>query len=76
MLLVGGSAKLRNLAPFLESELGVPTRVADLLQNIQVTAKSFSQQTLEEVASLFPISIGLGARDLIAVPTAGGKKRR
>lgn len=79
MLLVGGSANLRNLAPFLETELGVPTRVADLMQSVQVSAKSFSPQHLEEVASLFPVCIGLGARDLITVPStgkSGGKKRR
>ena len=76
MLLTGGSARLRNLAPFLETELGVTTRVADLMQYVTVTAKSFSAQHLEEVASLFPISIGLGARDLLVAPGAGSKKRR
>jgi type IV pilus assembly protein PilM len=76
LLLTGGSANLKNLAPFLESELGIPTRVADPLQSVQVTSKNFSQSHLEEVATLFPVCIGLGARDLIAVPNAGGKKRR
>jgi len=71
ILLVGGSARLKNLAPFLEQELGIATRVADPLQNVQVSSKNVSP----ELASLFPISIGLGARELIFVPTAKKKKK-
>ena len=73
MLLVGGSAKLPNLAPFLEAELGIPTRVANPLQNVQVSTKTYSMGQLDDMASLFPVSIGLGARDLISAPAA--KKR-
>jgi type IV pilus assembly protein PilM len=76
ILLVGGTSKLRNLASFLEQELGVPTRVADPLQSVQVSTKHYSQQHLEEIASLFSVSIGLGARDLIAVPGAAGKGKK
>jgi type IV pilus assembly protein PilM len=76
ILLVGGTARLRNLASFLEQELGIPTRVADPLLNVQVTSKNYSREHLEEVASLFPISIGLGARELIFVPTAAKKKKK
>lgn len=71
IMLVGGSAKLKNLAQFLEMELGVPTHVANSLHNVQVTAKSVTPSYAQEVSTLFPISIGLGARDLIADPTAG-----
>ena len=76
ILLVGGTARLKNLAPFLEQELGIPTRVADPLQNVQVTARNYTREHLEEVASLFPISIGLGARELIFAPTAAKKKKK
>ncbi len=76
ILLVGGSARLPGLALFLEQELGIPTRVADPLQNVHVTSKNYSQEHLSEVASLFPISIGLGVRDLIFVPTAAKKKKK
>lgn len=74
VLLTGGSANLRNLAPFVEQELGIPTRVANPLQGINVTSKSYSPDHLAQIGSLFPVSIGLGARDLVATP--GGKKRR
>jgi len=76
ILLVGGTARLKNLAPFLEQELGIPTRIADPLQNVQVTSKNYTREHLEEVASLFPISIGLGARELIFVPAAAKKKKK
>ena len=72
ILLIGGTAKLKNLAPFLEMELGISTKVANPLQNVQVTSKNFSQGHLEEIASLFPVCLGLGVRDLIA--PAGKKK--
>jgi type IV pilus assembly protein PilM len=74
MLLIGGTANLPNLAPYLEAELGIPTRVADPLKIVQVTSKNFSQSHLEELASLFPVSIGLGAYQMAAA-SAGGKKR-
>ena len=76
LLLVGGSAKLKNLAQFLEMELGVTTRVVETLPNVQVTAKSMPPQYAHDVAKLFPISIGLGARDLIADPSAGKSKKK
>ena len=76
ILLVGGTAKLRGLASYLEMELGISTRVGDPLQYVTVSAKSFSEQHLQEVASLFPVCIGLGARDLIDTPGAKGKNRR
>jgi type IV pilus assembly protein PilM len=76
ILLVGGTSKLKNLAQFLEMELGVTTRVVDALPNVQVTAKSATIQQAHDVASLFPISIGLGARDLISDPSAGKSKKK
>jgi len=78
VLLTGGTSKLKNLAPFLESELGIPVRVADTLQSMQVTSKNHSEAHLKEIAPVLPISIGLSVRELIAVPAAAskGKKRK
>ena len=76
IMLVGGTARLKNLPQFLEMELGVPTRVADSLHNVQVTAKSLSPSYASELSALFPICIGLGARDLIADPSAGKNKKK
>ena len=76
ILLVGGTARLKNLAPFLEREIGIPTTVADSLLGMQVTSKQHSPEHLNEISSLFPISIGLGARDLLPGAVSRGKKRR
>jgi type IV pilus assembly protein PilM len=76
VLLVGGTSKLKNLAPFLEAELGVPTQVVNPLQNVQVTAKNFSHEYLEDISSLFSVSLGLAAYDLVGVPVAAGKKKK
>ena len=73
--LTGGTARLKNLAPFLEMELGITTRVADTLQSVQVTAKSFSNEHLQEISSVFPICIGLGVRDLIGGPVPAKKRK-
>jgi type IV pilus assembly protein PilM len=75
VLLVGGTAKLRGLPAYLESSMdNVPTRIGDPLQNVKVSSKQFSEQRLVDVAPLFPISIGLGARDLMGTP--GKAKKR
>ncbi len=76
ILLVGGSARLPHLATYLEQELGIPTRVANPLQNVTVNSRNYSPEQLSDMASLFPISIGLGARDLIFVPNASKKKKK
>jgi type IV pilus assembly protein PilM len=72
ILLTGGTANLKNLAPFIEQETSVRTRVANPLQYVQVSTKNHSPEALNEMASLFSIAIGLGAYSLLG----GAKKRR
>ncbi|MCX6381987.1 MAG: type IV pilus assembly protein PilM [Armatimonadetes bacterium] len=72
--ITGGTASLKGLAPFLQQELGIPTLVADPLSGVRVTSRNYSPEHLQELASLFPVCLGLGARDLVAVP--GGKRKR
>ena len=74
LVLVGGSSKLRNLAPFLEEQLGIPARVGNPLATMSVIAKNQSPDYLQDIAALFPISIGLGAYPLIAPPANAMKK--
>lgn len=75
MWITGGTAKLRNLAPFLEAELGIPTRVVDAIHNVRVVAKNFSPEYLEDNGTLFPVSIGLGSYKLAPSALAAGKKK-
>ncbi len=70
LLLTGGSAKLKGLAQYFEAELGIPTRVANPLDGVTMGVKNQSQSVLNEMSNLFPVCIGLGARDLVAVPAA------
>lgn len=74
LVLVGGSSKLRNLAPFLEEQLGIPARVGNPLAAMSVIAKNQSPDYLQDIAVLFPVSIGLGAYPLIAPPANAMKK--
>ncbi len=74
LVLVGGSSKLRNLAPFLEEQLGIPARVGNPLASMSVIAKNQSPDYLQDIAVLFPVSIGLGAYPLIAPPANAMKK--
>lgn len=76
--ITGGTAKLRNLAPFLEAELGVPTRVVDPLRNVRVVAKNYSEEYLEEIGPYFTVAVGLGAYKLVpsaAAPKAKARKK-
>ena len=74
MVLVGGSSKLRNMAPFLEEQLGIPARIGNPLETMTVIAKNQSPDYLQDIAVLFPVSIGLGAYPLIAPPANAMKK--
>jgi len=76
MLLIGGTAKLKNLASFIEAEMGIPTHVANPLQKLQVTSKNFSQDYLEDIATLFPVSIGLAASELVAPPPVKASRKK
>lgn len=65
VLICGGTAKLKDLDSLLQTELGLPVIVANPLQNVTVFSKALSQDYLEEVAAVFPISVGLAIRDMI-----------
>ena len=75
IVLVGGSAKLRNLASFVENEFGIATRVGNPLATLTVIAKNQSPDYLQDIAALFPVSIGLGAYPLMVIPANLVKKK-
>lgn len=64
IILCGGTAKIPDLDKFFEAQLGIPTVVANPLHNIEVFSKGVSEDYLREVASVFPVSIGLAIRDM------------
>lgn len=65
ILLCGGSAKLKDLDKLIQGEMGIPVFVANPLQNVTVFSKALSEDYLEEVATIFPVSVGLAIRDMI-----------
>jgi type IV pilus assembly protein PilM len=65
VLLIGGTATLGNLGPFLQRELQVPVLVADPLAGLEVTAKHYDPQFLSLIAPTFTIALGLAARDAV-----------
>ncbi len=76
MLLIGGGSKLKRLDEFIQAEMGIPTRIANPLQNVQVSSKNYSHDYLMEIAPLFPVSLGLAAYDLIGAPAAARKRKK
>lgn len=65
IMLCGGTAKLKDLDKLIESELGIPVVLANPLENVQAFSSTLSQDYLEEVAVIFPVSAGLAIRDMI-----------
>jgi len=65
ILLCGGTSKLKGLDELFQGELGIPVVLANPLQNVTVLSKVLSQDYLEEVAAVFPVSFGLAIRDMI-----------
>lgn len=65
IVLCGGTAKIPDLDKFFETQLGIPTVVANPMRNIEIFSRGVSEDYLHEVAAVFPVSIGLAIRDII-----------
>ncbi len=74
VLICGGTAKLPGLAEFLTANLEAPVAVANPLQYLSAAPKSDAQY-LQDVGPVFPVSVGLAVRELMAEPPASRKKR-
>ncbi|MDE2126695.1 MAG: type IV pilus assembly protein PilM [Armatimonadetes bacterium] len=76
ILITGGGSQLKNLAPFLEQELGVPAKVANPLAGVTVTAKNYSPDHMARMAQIFPVSVGLGVVELVAPAKAATRPKK
>lgn len=65
IVLCGGTAKMQGLAQLMQNELGIPVMLANPLNNVTVSSLALSKGNLEEVATIFPLSLGLAIRDMI-----------
>lgn len=65
VFLCGGTSKMRDLDKLIQAELGVPVVVGNPLENVTVFSRNLSQDYLSEVASVFPVGVGLAIRDML-----------
>jgi type IV pilus assembly protein PilM len=65
LILTGGSAALKNFAPFLQSELQVPVEVADPLRGLSVSSRNYDPSYLQTIAPMFAVAVGLAARNAV-----------
>jgi len=61
VVLTGGTAKLRNLAPFLSEELGLPVEVGNPFANFGTEA-ALPQEYLTDIAPMMAVAVGLALR--------------
>lgn len=61
IVVTGGTAKLRNLAPFLSEELGLPVEIGNPFATCQADA-AFPAEYLADVGPMMAVAIGLALR--------------
>jgi type IV pilus assembly protein PilM len=61
VVLTGGTAKLRNLAPFLSEELGLPVEIGNPFVAFRTEA-AFPQEYLNDIAPMMAVAVGLALR--------------
>jgi type IV pilus assembly protein PilM len=61
VVLTGGTAKLKNLAPFLSEELGLPVEVGNPFATFKPDA-SFPAEYLNDIAPMMAVAVGLALR--------------
>jgi type IV pilus assembly protein PilM len=66
VLLVGGSASLKNLGPFLQSELQVPVSVGNPLASLVVAARNRDQAYIDSLGAAFAVALGLAVRNAVS----------
>jgi type IV pilus assembly protein PilM len=73
IVLTGGTARMPGLAEYLAANLETPVVVADPLQYLSL-GPGVDRGYAKEVAPLFPVAVGLAARDLLYDPPKRGKR--
>jgi type IV pilus assembly protein PilM len=74
VVITGGTAKLPGLAEFLTINLEVPVTVGNPLEYLSTGPKA-DPNYLKDVGPVFPVSVGLAVRELVADQPASRKKR-
>lgn len=74
IVLTGGTARLKGLPEYLTANLEAPAVVGNPLQYLS-TGQKTDPNYLQDVGPVFPVSVGLAVRELLADEPAGRKKR-
>lgn len=62
LYICGGTAKIPSLCQWISQKTTLPTEIFNPFQYIQYNEKKFNPTHVEEVAPLFPVSLGLALR--------------
>jgi type IV pilus assembly protein PilM len=65
ILLCGGTASLKGLDNFLDTELQVPVTVANPFAAVNVSTKQYDPGYLASIAPMFAVALGLAEREAV-----------
>ncbi|WP_395088465.1 type IV pilus assembly protein PilM [Armatimonas sp.] len=72
ILLVGGSAQIRNLAAYMSARLGIPTRLCDPFASSQLETSPEAEEWLQEQGPSLTAALGLALKEFTG-PQLGSK---
>ncbi len=73
ILLVGGSAQMRNMATYMSARLGIPTRLCDPFTNPRLETSPEAEEWLQEQGASLTGALGLALKESLA-PQMGRKR--
>lgn len=65
LVIGGGTAKLKNIAPFMQNELNLPVEFIDPLRKVEIDTKNINQAQLMDNRHLIGVGVGLALRRVI-----------
>ncbi|GAB4311006.1 MAG: type IV pilus assembly protein PilM [Candidatus Sumerlaeia bacterium] len=65
LVIGGGTAKLKNIAPFMQAELNLPVEFIDPLRRVGIESKNVNQSQLMDNRHLIGVGVGLALRRVI-----------
>ena len=73
ILLVGGSAQMRNVPAYMSARLGIPTRLCDPFASAQIETSPEAEEWLQEQGPSLTAALGLALKEHMS-PVAGSKR--
>ncbi len=65
LILIGGSSRIANIAPFFERELEIPVELGDPLRTVHVDEQLYPRDAQAAMAPVLAAAVGMSMRDLI-----------